>query len=297
MATKRIHEKGGVTLIPASCLHYPVGDERLIRAWVSRIQKDPSARTILMGDMLDQDRGHMRKHRGSYLDDNNSRGHDDRHVKRDVEDLAKLLAPIKDKIWGVLSGNHYYEFSSGITSDQLLCELLGVDFMGPLGLFRVTIASAGAKDGIRPPSQTITVWAHHSGGTFGGSTSGGSVNALLRKETSFESDIYLVGHDHRRIAWAETTVRLDDQDPPRIRERRKVFARVGAFLKGLSHEGCVTKSRALKGADAPTYAEEKAYRPTDLGWVEIGVSVNRKASPDRKALLYRVEYDIRTPNC
>jgi predicted phosphodiesterase len=277
------YEEGeSITLIPVSCIHYPVGEKRLLEALVKRVDSLDNARIILMGDMLDQDRTTRRKHRKSYVADSNSvESHDDRHNRRDVEDLAAILEPIKTKVYGVLQGNHYYEYATGVTSDQYLCELLGIPYCGPVGVFRVTLSRAGS-------SRNLTIWSHHSGGTSGGRTLGGSVNALLRQENSWDADIYLMGHDHRRIVWRESTMSLTQSGEPIVVEHPKIFARVGAMLKTYDHENCISTTKP----HFPSYGEHAAYRPSDLGWVEIEVTLKKK-----NGNLRRFVYDLRTPEC
>jgi predicted phosphodiesterase len=275
-------EKAGITLIPVSCIHYPVGEEELLSKLVKRVKNDKSARVILMGDALDQDRTTRRKHRKSYVADQNSvYSHDDRHNRADVVALAGILEPIRDKVYGVLQGNHYYEYATGVTSDQYLCELLDVPYCGPVGVFRVTFDMNGS-------TKHMTIWSHHSGGSPGGRTIGGSVNALLRQESSWDADVYLLGHDHRRIAWRESTLSLSDAGEPKVIEHTRVFARVGAFLKTYQHEHCIPK----KAPHFPGYGEYAAYRPADLGWVEIGISLKKKDDNVR-----RFAFDLRTPEC
>jgi len=269
-----------MTLIPASCLHYPLGEKKLIRDWVTRVKDDPEVRTILMGDMLDQDRTHRRKHRKSYQDDRTSvLTHDDRHNRRDVEDLAELLSPIREKVLGVLQGNHYYEYATGVTSDQYLCELLDVPYCGPVGAFRITMRNGGS-------AKNLVIWAHHSGGKGGGTTLGASVNRLLRKESDWDADIYLLGHDHRRVTFRESVLTLTSQGDPKVVERTRIFARVGAFLKTYQHESCIPKDKP----HFPGYGEDAAYRASDLGWVELGVRLKKNDE-------LRFGYDIRVPDC
>ena len=276
---------GEFTLIPACCLHFPEGEISLIEKFVKRVESDPKARVILLGDSMDQERTHRRKHRKSYVDDESSMSTDDRHNRRDVEELAHILNPISDRIWGVLQGNHYYQYSSGVTSDQYLCQLLEVPYCGPVGLFRIAVGGGG-KGGANS-SRNLKIWCHHSGGSMGGRTLGGSVNALLRQENSWDVDMYLIGHDHRRVCWRESTMGLTDQGPPKILERTRVFARVGAFLKTYKHETCIPK----KSVHIPGYGENAAYRPSDLGWVEIGVKLKK---PHRDPS--RFGFDLRVPD-
>lgn len=283
MATLRYMHGGPLTLIPASCIHYPVGDADLLKEWVKRIKQDPTARTILMGDLIDQDRTTHRKHRKSYVADRNSRLHDDRHMDRELKGIIEILRPIRGKILGMLEGNHFYEYATGISSDQKVCEALEVPFLGALGAIKLVMLRKGSNS-----RKSLTVFAHHSGGTAGGRTTGGSVNALLRQENAWDADVYLLGHDHRRIAWREATLALNDAPVPAVVERTKVFARVGAFLKGHDHEGCVS----TKSPYFPSYAEAAAYRPTDLGWIEIKMDLRHSRVAGE-----RIVYDITTPSC
>ena len=279
-------ESERITLIPASCLHYPLGEKKLITSFVKRVEEDPDVRVILMGDMMDQDRTHRRKHRKAYQDDVTSKlSHDDRHNRRDVEELAEILKPISPKVYGVLQGNHYYEYSTGITSDQYLCELLDIPYCGPIGVFRVTFNLGGS-------TKNLVIWSHHSGGSMGGRTLGGSVNSILRHENSWDADIYLLGHDHRRFPFRESVMALTDKGDPQVVERTRVFARVEAFLKTYQHEGCIS----TKQPHFPAYGETAAYRPADLGWVEIGISM-KQGSTEGKRTLRRFAYDLRTPEC
>jgi len=272
----------GITLIPVSCIHYPVGEKGLLEKLVERVAGDKNARVILMGDMIDQDRTTRRKYRKGYVADQTSiMSHDDRHNRKDVEDLAEILRPLTEKIYGVLSGNHYYEYATGVTSDQYLCELLEVPYCGPVGVFRVTFNLGGSV-------KNLVIWSHHSGGSSGGRTLGGSVNALLRQENAWDADVYLLGHDHRRITWRESTMSVTSSKTPKLVEHTRIFARVGAMLKTYKHEDCIP----IKAPHFPGYGENAAYRPADLGWVEIGISLSKKDSGTR-----RFSYDLRTPEC
>ena len=86
-------------------------------------------------------------------------------------------------------------------------------------------------------------------------------------EAGFDVDIYLAGHTHRKHAHKESLLTLSDYGKePKLIERSKVVARCGAFLKGFHDDHPSVTMR-----HAPSYAEEKLLRPTDLGWLEITV--------------------------
>lgn len=235
-----------------------------------------------MGDSLDVARTHYRNHVRSYRDDDNSQEALDAYVTEEVTKLAKILEPVKKRILGVVRGNHYWEYLDGSNSEQALCRMLGIPYLGVMGLIRLDCQMNTNDAGDRV--QSLVVYAHHTGGSAGGRTTGGDVNGLTRQENTWDADIYLLGHTHRRIAFKEPVMALSRRtEPPQILERNRVFVRTGAFLKGFKDEQIPSNSR-----HTPSYAEEKALRPTDLGWVKITVCWRRKG--DGKKLGPRQAY-------
>lgn len=257
---------GRSTFMPAGCLHWPVGEKDLLRQWVRSVAEAENGFTILMGDALDCARTHYRKHIRSYQEDENSQEALDEWHRKDVRDLAKELEPIKGKIIGAISGNHYWQFMDGTTSDQYLCQLLGIRYLGPYAAIRLDFRNQTNGRVM----YHMTMVAHHNGGSQGGRTTGGDVNAALAMERAFEADIYLVSHTHRRHAHKETILTLSSKGKPAVRERMKVFVRTGAFLKGFKAD-----SPTANAPHFPGYAELRAYRPTDLGWVTLNIKLSQ----------------------
>lgn len=267
-------------IAPACCLHWPIGEQSLIREWVDAIRSRPNAYTILMGDSLDQARSHYRKHLKSYTDDENSQEAYDGYVREEVRKLAAILEPIKSRIWGAIRGNHYHEYMDGTNTEQDLCRLLGIPYMGAVGLLRVTMPVNGNTH------RSIKVLAHHNGGSQGGRTTGGDVAGLTRIEAGWDVDVYLAGHTHRRWGTKEAVLTVTDRKAPRVVERTKVFARCGTFLKGFREDNPSATQR-----HAPSYAEDKLLRPTDLGWVEIAVTWRSSHGTEQRAYPdYRLAY-------
>lgn len=225
-----------------------------------------------MGDTLDFARTHYRNHIRGYRDDDNSQEAIDEYVRKDVRALAKILAPVKGRLMGAILGNHFHEFMDGTNSEQYLCQLLKIPYLGPTGLVRLEF-----KDRAGVVRHTMTLWAHHSGGSAGGRTSGGDVNAMERAENTFDADIYLLSHTHRRYGTRQPILRLNAKGKPRLIERSKIFIRTGAFLKGYKQDMPTTDRRYTA-----SYAEQKALRPTDLGWVTARITLVDWGSKDSK---------------
>ena len=275
------------SLLPASCLHWPLGEKDLIQRWVDEIRSDPNAYTILLGDSFDMARTHYRNHIRSYRDDDNSQEALDDFARQEVAALAKVLTPIKGRIWGVLAGNHMWEFLDGTNSEQYLCQLLKLPYLGALGLIRVTCE----WDANRRMGYNLTIFAHHNGGSTGARTTGGDVAGIVRQEPAWDADIYLTGHTHRKLLIRETVLGITPKGSPKVVERNRIFARCGSFLKSFKED-----YPSATQAHRPSYAEKRALRPADLGWVRINVRWRENGWSDGKRIPRRIypEYELVT---
>ncbi len=259
-----------LTLAPACCIHWPIGDKDLLEEWVEQVKNSPHTYTVLMGDSLDTARTHYRKHVRSYDSDENSQEAFDIYVREETEKLAEVLRPIRRKILGTIRGNHYWEFSDRTNTEQYLCKLLDIQYLGVLDLLKIRNKNGNG----------ITVYMHHSGGSSGARTTGGDANALARQECGFTADMYMAGHTHRRLAWKEESVGLSNDLEPQIVSHSKCFVRCGAFLKGFKLD-----NPTVDKPHFPAYAESASYRPTDLGWTTVDVTFHSDGRPE-----FRVHY-------
>lgn len=253
-----------IVLIPACCIHYPLGDKTLLKEWIDKLKKTKGAYAFLIGDNFDAERTHFRDHLRSYRSDETSIEVFDAFMQRDVDGLAKILKPVSKKILGVVRGNHYHQFADGTNSDQRLCRAIGVPYLGALSLVRLAT-----------PSGEITVYIHHTAGSGGSRTIGGDAGGLQRQETGWMADVFLAGHTHRKFAWKECKLGMTRGPKPEPVQHTVVFARCGTFLQGYKMDYPNNDQ-----VHAPAYAELRSYRPTDLGWVEIKVSWKADGRPD-----------------
>ena len=77
-------------------------DEKAFKRDVKRATKDPNALVILMGDMIDSIVATDTKR---YRADTIKNPVDD-IIDRDIDDLLEILKPLKNKLIGVITGNH-----------------------------------------------------------------------------------------------------------------------------------------------------------------------------------------------
>jgi hypothetical protein len=185
-------------------------------------------------------------------------------VKKQVEKLFKLIEFSKDRWLGLLEGDHYHQYESGITVDQHLCQLLNCPFLGTSTLMNIRLALPKR----RGTNVEITIFAHHGAG--GGRKQGSHLHRIEDLITMVEADIYLMGHSHSKAnAPLDRLYRTRDGY---LYHKTKLIARTGGFLRGYS--GIAPQD--LKSAAAVSrgsYVEEAAYAPSALGGMVISLGV------------------------
>jgi len=190
-----------------------------------------------------------------------------------VEDLwLKALKPSKGRWLGLLEGHHYHQYRDGTTSDQELAGMLDAPFLGTAAFVRLVLQMSKTREA------PVTIWCHH--GVGGGITTGAPLNRLERLLVSWEADIYLMGHHHKKVAGP-----IDRIEPvwggghsktATLIHRTKIIACTGSFLKGYAaneRDGLVPRGG---------YVEQKMLNPVALGGILVKIRP-RWANTDTKA--------------
>ena len=118
-----------------------------------------------------------------------------------IENVVKILNPIKNKIWFAVNGNHEnrVEKSTGINIMQLMAEMLEIPYLGWEANFLIKLKNAN-----------IRCYAHHGSGS--GVTSGAKLNAIERLHfRSPFAHIIFCGHTHFPFM-SEKEIRYIDND-------------------------------------------------------------------------------------
>lgn len=169
----------------------------------------------------------------------------------------KEIEFMKGKCVGIMGGNHFAEFQSGITSDQKLADLLGTKYLGSSCFVRLVFHCETKHH----CSMVVDLWAHHGMGAA--RLIGGSLNRVQQMAESAEADIYLMGHDHKKSVGFTTRLCLKEgKGSIKLSQRKVLHARTGSFLKGY-----------VEGRKS--YIVDKAMNPTDLGVVKIELTPRR----------------------
>lgn len=197
----------------------------------------------------------------------------ERNVMKQIEEHADLLMPLAKtgRLLGLSEGDHYYTFQhhemglwQGKTTTEYLCHKLDVPYLGCM--FLLTVAIPNARKGTN--DLQFKVWGHH-GKTGGGKDKG--MNTLRNLAGFYDSDIFLMGHNHRKAVDRDTIggyqsrpVGKRDKQILKWHPRLRVLARTGTFLRGLNE------------SPYPSYTELAAYPPTDLGVINVAMNWKRE---------------------
>lgn len=256
---------GSFTLIASGCLHYPIGDLDLIKAFIERVKSVDDAHVLLMGDTTDFARANYRLFLEGYKSpsDNTSPKPVEEYAAKLVLDMVELLRPIKNKIDGVVLGNHFFTFPDGVNTEQKIAHELGFDYLGPTAFLRYDLGKGRGT--------AVKVFAVHK---FGGSTTPtGAVTALLRQERVADADLVMSSHSHDRIVVPLESLDITGIGNAHIGHRTRLLVKTGAFLKTYKEEGPIPTDKPHRSGYG-----EGLYRPTSLGWIEIKIGT-RKAGP------------------
>jgi predicted phosphodiesterase len=166
---------------------------------------------------------------------------------------------MQDRIIGLVEGNHYGEFQSGITTTQYLAQKMKCKYLGVCSFIRLIIKQKGAHRGYN----SLDICVHHGKGAS--TMVGGSLNRVEKMLFGFDADIYLMGHDHKKSCSYVPTMHLSRGGGKalRLHQKKKLIARTGSFLKGY-----------VDGKKS--YVADGAMNPTDLGTIKIELTPKRK---------------------
>jgi hypothetical protein len=179
-----------------------------------------------------------------------------------IDDLANELSFMRGRIFGMLGGNHYFMYPSGITSDQKLCDKLGCEYLGCSAFIKLTIAYSSSKRRL-----AYDIWAHHGRGAA--RTPGGDINRVEQMREAMESDAYMMGHSHHRSIVPVEKLELVDHhnSKPYIRRKVQWLCRTGSFLNSYK-DGEVS------------YIVDAAKNPLDQGCVILTLTLRREDTKD-----------------
>jgi len=163
-----------------------------------------------------------------------------------VDYVAELLEPIKDKCLGLLSGNHEWRLEDryGIDLVKILADRLGAEAYGPMAFIELWLNKSEVP---------VLIFATH--GHYGGRKVGGAINRIQDLAAYFDADIYLMGHVHRRAVHKEEYLTAREG---KLVQGARIFGLTGTFLRSY-----------VTGME--TYVERRILAPSRIGTITIRV--------------------------
>lgn len=236
--------------------HYlvPIGDIHLgnkgcqikhLKDMVKWIKEKDNCHWIGMGDYLDCINYSDKRFDAAEID---QRFFMDNCVPLQLEELIKLLEPIKDKCIGMHRGNHEEKIRLKYHYDIMyeLWREWHVPNLKDQALTRLRYVHDVETDG-KMPCYTFDIYSTH--GRIGGRKGGAKINRLEDMIGETNADVYLMAHSHIKATETKTQRYLDNKC--NLRYAKKILAVTGCFLRSAA------------------YAEKGMYPPTDVGVVKI----------------------------
>lgn len=176
----------------------------------------------------------------------------DNLVYTQINDLANILLPIRDKAMFLLEGNHEEKVKKYYHMNPI--EIIG-------GMLKVPAYGYSAYGNIRVSRQKghvkiIKMFAGHGWGS--GRKIGGKLNRLIEMGEFITADIIYGGHSHGLATDIAPVFDITETDNIELKATPKLVALGGTFLK--------TYDTAKDGHSS--YGERAGYKPTPIGTVE-----------------------------
>lgn len=201
-------------------------DYNAIKERVERVKSNDNVYAIILGDVIDN------ATKNSIADTYEESLTPMQQVKKAI----MVFEPIKEKILGVVSGNHCFRSykTEGVDLLYFMSSELGIadkyDMTACLLFIRFGRQVNHGK-GTRncTAGRKICYSLYMSHGSGGGSTIGGSANKLQKRGQIIDADIICVGHTHKPMTFRETMFKVDPQNNSAY-EKEQVFVNASATL-------------------------------------------------------------------
>ena len=252
-------------------------NEKGIQGVIKEIAKNPNARWLGGGDFIDAichvgDRRYKPSKIASWL----AQEDDVIGVQRDY--VCKMLAPIMDKCWGLVCGNHEFAALQWYGRDlyhEIVTILARVVKKPPPDLAITTHGFVNVKFRCGNPKKygrTTSMPIYIAHGFGGGRLPGGDALMLYRLWAAYEARLILVGHRHKNMNLPFTRVLPAGRGAKGVQSYGVLCGTMlGAFITPPKKDKVATD----------TYVERAGYPPQAPGWPKIIVT------PDRNELEVR----------
>lgn len=239
-------------IVPIGDIHYgnPLFSKKHLDMAIHFIDGNPNAYTFLTGDLCESairtSKGEIFRQVGSPQD------------QRDW--IIERFKPIKDKVLGVIMGNHEMRIYNDVGIDicKDIAQALGVPYR--IAGMGVKISFGSGNEG--HPDRAYTYWGYFTHGYGGARTKASKAVKVERTAYWIHANFYVMSHDHV-VNIAPDVYLLPD---PRTRREKDKDGKETGFTVGrvTAHRKMLVKTNAyLKWGG---YAEMLGFPPSDLSY-------------------------------
>ncbi len=186
-----------------------------------------------------------------------------RQAERWQKELHEILAPSRGRWLGWASGHHYWPFEDGSTTDTRLAQFLETRYMGDSAAMTI-LHFKNVRDAKHTDHGYAKIWYHH--GVGGGKAVASPLTVLEPIVRTFDADVYLIGHHHKKVATKvpRLGVRVTANDRIEWDARNLIMASTGGFLKGYE-----MGTHDEGGLPSGSYVEKRMLPPVSLGGIML----------------------------
>lgn len=224
----------GIELHGLADLHTgdPLADIKLFKERVERIARTSNAFVILNGDICDN----------AISDSVGDTYSATKSPIGQVQSIAEILKPIKDRILCINSGNHEWRSAKKVGID--LAYALALE-LGLTNLYSENSTLLFLRTGrsTKGPNRQHCYSIYIQHGSKSGSTVGSKANALAKLENIVNADVYIHSHTHLPLLFKQGRLEVNKNNNSAT-FKETLFVNTGAFM------------------DYGGYANREGYRPS-----------------------------------
>ena len=205
-------------------------DFKLIQERIKRVQENSNVYAIVLGDVCNTA---LKNSKSDVYEDELS-------PKEQLNQACMLFEPIKDKILGIVSGNHDLRIAkeTGIDIIYLMAKQLKIEsrYDATACLLFIRFGNNGKRKVV------YSLYMSHGTG-ISGRTVGAKANGLERRGQIVDADIVCIGHTHSPLTFRTSSYKVNYQNNVAVMTEQ-VFVNASATLNWES------------------YAEQSGYKPS-----------------------------------
>lgn len=194
--------------------------------YLSWVEDNKNARIILNGDLLNT----------ATRSSKTSPFEQDMTLEEQINTVARLLEPVKDRIIGAVMGNHERRIAdfSGYDPTLSVLSLLQLPisqiYFKNCGVLKIKVGKRNRGNGKEGTGVAYTVVFHHT--TGGGKLIGSKLNRIdqMRHSTVTNADVYIGSHNHS-LSYAPVISMEYNPYSETLEQRKQTLVSAGGYLE------------------------------------------------------------------